>query len=171
MNMLDWLAVLVGVCASVIDVKTRRIPNVLTLGAALLAFCLRGYEVGFLGVYWSVIGFAAGLLVLLPFFVVRGVGGGDVKLLAAFGAFVGAQTMFWGALFGMVIGGCFAVLLATQHKVWRRTMSNVGLMLIHWRVAGFGAVAGLTLEDSKSIRLPYGVPLTCGLIVALWLGK
>ncbi len=171
MSPFAWAALAVGLLASITDLRTKRIPNTLTLGAALAALIMRGWLEGTAGVHWGLLGWLVGLALLFPLFAMRGLGGGDVKLMAAFGAFVGASTVLWATLLGTIAGGILSVALATRHRVWGRTWANLGLMVTHWRVAGPGAVSGLTLEDSRSLRLAYAVPLTCGLGVALWLGK
>ena len=168
---LGGLAVTVGLIGCITDIRTRRVPNVLTLGAVVAALLVRGYFAGWLGVFSGVLGWLVGLMVLLPLFAMRGLGGGDVKLLAAFGAFVGVSTVLWTTAFGTIAGGVFAIILATRHHVWRRTWANVGLLLTHWRINGPVAVAGMTLEDSQSVRLAYAIPLTVGLVAALALGK
>ncbi len=171
MSPFAWAALAVGLLASITDLRTRRIPNALTLGAAVAALVMRGSLDGTAGVFWGLLGWLVGLVLLLPLFALRGLGGGDVKLMAAFGAFVGPYSVLWATLLGTIAGGVFSVVLATWHGAWRRTLANLGLLVTHWRVAGPVAMSGLTLEDSRSLRLAYAVPLTCGLGVALWLGK
>jgi prepilin peptidase CpaA len=92
-----------------------------------------------------------------------------VKLLAAFGAFVGPRLVLWTGLYGAIAGGVLAMIVAACGGVFGRTMSNIGFMLNHWRIAGLAPVDGLTLANSSSIRLPYAIPLACGLVTALWL--
>jgi prepilin peptidase CpaA len=166
--LLQGLALATAGIACVVDVRSRRIPNALTFGAAACALALHAALGGMPGALHGLAGWGTGLAVLLPFFVVRGLGGGDVKLLAAFGACVGAGTVVWVALYGMAAGGVMAMAMAARHGLVGRTVGNVGLLLTHWRVAGVGPVQGLTLEDSRSLRLAYALPLSCGLMVALW---
>lgn len=161
-------AVVVGVVGSVTDVRSRRVPNALTLGAATMALLTRFATEGLSAAGWGLAGWALGLLILLPVFVLRGMGGGDVKLLAAFGAWVGPRLVAWTGLYGAIAGGVLAVAVTLWHGVFRRTLANVGLMAMHWRVAGLKPVDGLTLETSRSPKLPYAIPLTAGLVVALW---
>lgn len=165
------LAVLTAAAACVIDVRVRRIPNVLTFGATAAALGVRLALGGTAGLLDGAAGWLVGLVLLLPFFVLRGLGGGDVKLLAAFGACLGPGTAFWAGMYGMIAGGLFALVLALAHGALGRALGNVSLLLTHWRVVGVGPVSGMTLEDSRSLRLAYALPLSCGLMVALWLGK
>jgi prepilin peptidase CpaA len=162
-------ALLTALLACATDIRTRRIPNRLTLAAVCLALLWRVATGGVAAGAAGLAGCVLGLLLFLPLFIVRGLGGGDVKLLAALGAWVGAFLVTWTALYAALAGGLLALTLALWHGVMRRTISNVWLLLAHWRVAGMGPVAGLTLGDSRSLRMAYALPITCGLVVALWL--
>ncbi len=153
------------------DLRQRRIPNSLTFGSALLALTIRVAEGG----GWSLVvgagGWAVGVLVLLPLFVVRGLGGGDVKLMAAFGAWLGPSLVLWVAAYGAMAGGVLAIGVALWTGYLQVALGNLWLLLTTWRVAGIGAVAGVTLDDTKGPRLAYAIPLTCGLLVTLWLER
>lgn len=162
-------AIVLGLLACATDLRMRRVPNLLTFGAALGAVVVQGMLLGWRGVVVAVLGWGVGLLLLLPLFLLRGMGGGDVKLLAAFGAWVGPRLVVWTGLYGAIAGGVLALVVTLWHGVFRQTLANVGLLTTHWRVDGFGPVAGLTLETSRGPKLPYAIPLTCGLVVALWL--
>jgi prepilin peptidase CpaA len=166
---LQTAALIVALIACVTDFRVRRIPNALTFGAAGLAMAMRFVLEGGSGAAWGVAGWTAGLLILLPVFALRGLGGGDVKLLAAFGAFVGPGPVLWTGIYGAIAGGVLAVAVTLWHGVFRRTLANVDVLITHWRVAGLRPVDGLTLETSQSPRLPYALPLTMGLVAALWL--
>ena len=168
-SFVEWAVVSVAIAACATDVAWRRVPNVLTFGAALAGLALHGWLHGPRGLLAAGIGWGVGLLVFLPVFALRGLGGGDVKLLAAFGAFVGPRLVIWTALYGAIAGGVFAVVLTLGRGVFVRTLGNVRFILTQWRLAGVAPVEGFTLADSASVRLPYALPLACGLLVALWL--
>lgn len=161
------LMLALGACAT--DIKSRRIPNLLTFGGAAVGIAARLVLDGWTGAAWGLGGWTLGLLMLLPLFLLRGMGAGDVKLLAALGAWVGPRLVAWTGLYGAIAGGVLAVAVASWHGVFRQTLVNVGLLTTHWRVAGLGPVEGLTLQTSRGPKLPYAIPLTCGLVVALWL--
>ena len=71
------------------DIRTRRIPNVLTFGATIAALVFHGSTAGTSGLATSVGGWMVGAALFLPVFALRGMGAGDVKLLAAVGAWLG----------------------------------------------------------------------------------
>jgi prepilin peptidase CpaA len=162
-------ALVVALAGCVTDLWSRRIPNILTFGAAAGA---SGYYLageGWSGLGWSAAGWAVGLVMFLPIFALRGIGGGDVKLLAALGAWVGPSAAVWLALFTALAGGPLALLVAASRGYLRQAFSNVWGLLTFWRVAGFKPHPGLTLENAGAPRLPYAVPILAGLVVTLWL--
>lgn len=162
-------ALTLGGMACVTDVRTRRIPNWLTFGGACAGLMYRGFH-GWSALGVGLVGLVLGLAVFLPFFLLRGMGAGDVKLMAALGAWLGANDALRAALFAMIAGGVLAVLLAIAHGRLRRVGHNLGVMFLRWRTHGVGPLAGLTLDDAPGPRLPYAVPITAGVLVQAWLG-
>jgi prepilin peptidase CpaA len=162
-------SVALGIAAATWDLAARRVPNVLTLGAAGggLLFSLAVGGLPALG--WSAAGWLAGCALFLPLFLVRGLGAGDVKLLAAFGAWLGPVTVAWIAVYGAIAGGCLAVVVALARGYFTEMILNVRTILAYWKSAGPRPVPRLTLADSKGPRLPYAVPIVAGTLVALWL--
>jgi prepilin peptidase CpaA len=166
-----WVPVLVAAIACVTDLRTRRIANVLTFGAAAGAVVTYGVMNGLAGVAFAASGWAVGLALFLPLFLLRGMGGGDVKLLAALGAWVGPGLAVWLALWSAVAGGLLAVIVALARGYGRQAFANVWGLLSYWRVMGVRPHPALTLEASTSAapRLPYSLPIAAGLGLTLWL--
>jgi prepilin peptidase CpaA len=160
---------LIGACACVTDWRSRRIPNVLTLGAALAAFAVFGVLLGFKGLLTSVSGWLVGCLLFLPWFLLRGMGAGDVKLLAALGAWTGPALVVWVALYAAVAGGVLAVGVTLYTGYLRTMLRNVWNLLMFWRIAGVQPHPELTLATAAGPRLPYAFPITAGAVAALWL--
>ena len=102
-------------------------------------------------------------------FALRGMGGGDVKLLGALGAWVGPLDAVWIALYTGVAGGLLALGLGLASGHLRSAWANLRLLLTHWGVAGLRALPGVTLHESKAPKLAYAIPILCGTLVATWL--
>lgn len=169
MTFINALALTIATCACITDLRSRRIPNVLTFGAAAAAaayhFAMGGpYALGL-----SVAGWAVGLLVFVVPFALRGLGGGDVKLLAALGAWLGPTEVVWLAAYTAIAGAVMALVIATAHNYLGTALRNLWLLLCHWRVAGLSALPELTLERSDAPKLAYALPIFCGTVVTLWL--
>ena len=75
--------------AVVIDVKTRRIPNWLTVSAFVAGIAYHVVTNGWQGLGFAMAGFGVGFGILLVLWLIGGGGGGDVKLMGAVGAWVG----------------------------------------------------------------------------------
>jgi prepilin peptidase CpaA len=161
------LAVALAACGT--DLRTRRIPNVLTLGAAGGACVYHLAVGGWGGLGGALAGWGVGLVMFLPLFALRGMGGGDVKLLAALGAWLGPGQTVWLGLFTALAGGPLAVIVALSRGYLGRALSNVWGLLMFWRVAGVQPHPTLTLDSPGAPRLPYAVPIATGLVVTLWL--
>jgi prepilin peptidase CpaA len=162
-------AVLIALVAVAWDLKTRRIPNALTFGAALAAVLVHGYAGGAAGAGLSLGGWLVGAAFFLPFFALGGMGGGDVKLLAALGAWLGPSTIVWVALYSSIAGGGMALAVAAFSGYLRQAFTNLRSLLIQWHVAGIRPVPDLTLASNRGPRLAYAVPVLTGLMVTLWL--
>lgn len=157
--------------ACITDLKSRRIPNVLTLGAAAGAFGLYLARDGWHGLAWSLGGWAVGLAMFLPLFLLRGIGGGDVKLLAALGAWVGPLSAMWLALYAAIAGGPLALITAASRSYTKQAFANVWGLIGFWRLAGIRPHPSLTLDSAHAgtPRMPYALPIAAGLVLTLWL--
>ena len=114
-------------------------------------------------------GWLAGVAFFLLPFALRGMGGGDVKLMGALGAWLGPGLALWVALYAGIVGGVLAVLVAAYRGYLRTAFSNMWLLLTHWRISGLGPLGDLTLATSKGPRLAYAVPMFIGTVMTLWL--
>jgi prepilin peptidase CpaA len=163
------VAIAVALGASAIDIRWRRIPNILTFGAAAAGLVFHVAADGLHGAGFSAGGWATGLVLFLPWFVLGGMGAGDVKLVAALGAWLGAATTLWVALYSAIAGGVLALIVALSQGYLRRAFSNLWWLFGYWRTVGIAASPGLTLESGDAPRLAYALPIAVGTLVALWL--
>jgi len=138
--------------AALIDVYRWRIPNALTFGGALSAFFIGLIEPGSAGqalMTWAA-GLALGFGVMLPLYLLRALGAGDVKLMAMAGAFLGAPHAAGAALMVFVTGGVLALLWVLQRRAWAALLTG----LAPWRA---GAVS--------LGRMPYGASICIGTLL------
>jgi len=169
MTVLNIFVGMVLALACVTDVRTRRIPNVLTLSAAIGGLAFHLATGGWAAAGWSIAGLVLGGVLFLPMFALRGMGAGDVKLLAAIGAWLGPGQVATAALATSIAGGLIAVAVALAHGYLRRALTNLYLVLVHWRVAGIRPLPAVTLERGSGPRLAYAFPIAIGTVVTLWL--
>jgi prepilin peptidase CpaA len=165
-----YIAVLAtAIIACVCDLRTRRIPNTLTLGAALGALVFHVFDGGMSGLGSSVAGWLVGPVLLFILFTLGGMGAGDLKLLGALGAWLGPADALWLVLFSAMSGGVMALAIGLINGCLVKTWSNIGVLLMHWRVAGLQPLPELTLETSPGPRLAYAAPILTAAVVVVWL--
>ena len=168
MDFYQSIAVGIAVVAVIWDLSTRRIPNLLTFGAALAALVVHSYMAGWSGLALTTGGWLVGIVVFFPIFALGGMGGGDVKLLGALGAWLGPATVIWVALFSGIAGGVLGLVVALSTGYAGRAFRNIWSLLLFWRVVGLKPAPELTLSTHSGPRLAYAVPVLAGLMVTLW---
>jgi prepilin peptidase CpaA len=161
-------SLVIGSLACVTDLRSARIPNVLTFGAVLTGLLFHALAPAGSGLTAALLGLVTGLLVFFPFFALRAMGAGDVKLMAALGTWLGWYSAIQIALYGAVAGGVLAVGLALWHGYLRKALRNVRALLLYWAAVGIRPLPELTLESGSGLRLPYALPIMVGLLVTLW---
>src|SRR5215475_2027626 len=102
-----FLAVL-AVVAGFWDWRTRRIPNWLTVTGLLVGIAANTTLHGWPGAKDALLGAALGLLILLPFVLIRSLGAGDWKLVGALGAFLGPQRLIAALFAALLVAGFMA---------------------------------------------------------------
>jgi len=157
------------------DLRSRRIPNILVVTGTALAFAMHAATT-YAGAaplagsaWWSPLaGMAAGFALLLPLYLLRATGAGDVKLMAMVGAFVGAPTVLAATLYTLLAGGVLSLAFMLGRGVAAQTLANVRFMLTDWALrASTGHGARLAPLQTTAARLPYAVAIASGTAVAL----
>jgi prepilin peptidase CpaA len=152
---------LCGAVSAVIDFRTRRLPNPLTLGIALSGVLVAAAGYGAVTLPGALLGFAAGLVIMLPSHVVGATGAGDVKLLAAFGTFLGPKMVVLAFLYTAIAGGVLAVLVALSRRTL--AMSIVRTMRL---MGSLGRDAEEIEHPSANNRFAYAPAIAIGTLAA-----
>lgn len=163
------------------DLRTRRIPNPLVFGGALLGLALNTLypagdglytaPFGGLGLLWSLAGLGAGLGLLLPMYMLRTLGAGDVKLMAMVGAFVGPHAVLGCTLATLMAGGVLALVVAAWSGRLRALLRNTYHMGLHALFRGLGGeTPRIEAPAEASGRLPYAVAIAAGTLPYLAFG-
>ena len=162
------VAVTVSLVACVTDVRSARIPNMLTFTAAAAAVVFHLIVGGPRAGAASVAGWFVGVLLYAPFFIIGVRGAGDAKLLAAVGAWLGPWLTLFVALYTSLAGGVMAVGVALACGYLTTAFRNLWLIITSWRL-GIANVPGMTLADSSGPRLTHALPVAVGTSLTLWL--
>lgn len=144
------------------DLEAQRIPNVLVASGALAALAV-SMAPGGIGLAPALAGFCLGLLALLPLYAMRALGAGDVKLMAAVGAFIGPQALPFALLATFIAGGLMTLCIAMYRGTARRLLRNVRDMLFSawWRLACQQAPI-LEPAPLSAGKMPYALAIAAG---------
>ena len=162
------------IAAAVFDIRSRRIPNWLNLLGVLLGLALNLWLGGFGGLWFALKGLGLAMLIYFPLYLIRGMGAGDVKLMAAVGAIVGPANWFGIFVLSNVLGGVAAVLLVMSKGSLSKTLGNLGCMLnelVHFRPP-YLRREELDLNSPKAAKMPHGLAIAFGslaFLAAAWI--
>ena len=146
------------------DLRSRRIPNWLTVPALLLGLAVNVALNGLAGLKTSLLGAALGLVLLLPFVLLRALGAGDWKLAGALGSFVGPSLLVDLLLASVFVAGVMAFALVVYKGRVRQTAGNIGhilVSLVTFRLPGHA----VTLDNPDALKVPYGVALAATVLI------
>ena len=187
-----WAVTITLIVAAWIDGKQLKVPNWITFPMILCgwAYCFYAGTQNGMGPWtalgYSLLGTVVGLALLLPAYMIGGMGAGDVKMQMGFGAWIGAfygltateghpgalSVLFWAFCLAAVIGGVLALLMIAVRGQYRRNLDNTRAILTDLvKANGIGQVADKAAERKPRMHLlPYGIPLCLGFVSYLvWL--
>lgn len=121
MMWLVGLSLAVAVAATVEDLWRRTVSNKLSLAGLIAGLTVHSVLHGWSGALDSLLGAVIGFASFLVFFLAGGMGGGDVKLMAAFGAIVGRDRIVLAAIMAALVGGLIAALYLGYRKIRQAT--------------------------------------------------
>ena len=153
---LDGVLLVTLGCAVVTDLRARRISNRLTYPAAALGLAVHAATGGWGGLSASALGLLLGLAIFLVPFLLGGMGGGDVKLLAAIGALQGPQFVLLTAVYAGLAGG----ILAVGYLLYQRGLAGTVAYATGGRIGG-------ARPGAPKAAIPYGPAIAAGAAVAL----
>jgi prepilin peptidase CpaA len=161
--------VVVFVCtAAWWDATTGRIPNELTVMGLAGAFILRA-PLGLDPLLQGLGGLGLAFGVSLVLYAIRAVGGGDVKLLAGVGAFLGSAEIMGALALIAVLGAGYALLTVSLRGLLPLLVFNTLDLIKSWLTLGrAGPIRNR--ESTDGLTIPYGVPIALGTLI-WWFGE
>jgi prepilin peptidase CpaA len=143
------------------DLLKHRIPNVLTAPAVATGLLLHTLTGGQEGMLLALTGTAAGLAALLPFYLLRGMGAGDVKLMAVVGSFLGPLGALHAAALTLVLGAVLGVGVLVSRRI--------ALMRAPAARLAWGLPEPATAQTSiRTEKFPYAVAIAGGTVLFMW---
>ena len=166
---LQALLAALAIAAAAFDLRARRVPNWLSLAGVVLGISGNLWLGRWPGLWSSLEGLGLALLIYLPLYLLRAVGAGDAKLMAAAGAIAGPANWIVIMIFTALFGGVAAIVLIAIKRRWRSTFANLRTMIasIGWGLAPYRADARLDVRNPEALRLPHAVMIACGALAYL----
>lgn len=154
MTLTVTILIIAAMVAGYTDWRTRRIPNWLTAGMAGYGIVFHASRAGWEGLLASLSGLAVGLGLLLIPYLLRGLGAGDVKFLAAVGSIVGVTGVLVVFVAASALGAVLGIVALSRRQKMERAVT----------------------EGPPPVSIPYGVALSFGTLVltgvlAAWWGR
>lgn len=170
-----WVVAIFAVVAAYIDGKELRVPNKLTFPMIIAGwiFSMIAYGVSgdgwYYGLMWSLIGTIVGGLTLLPFYSIGGMGAGDVKMMAAIGAWVHIKIVFLSFCIGAAVGGVIAVIMILMSGEAKKHYDQFWYLINEiTTVQNPEKLSEIAAERKSSMKLlPYGIPMAIGTVLYL----
>lgn len=179
-NGVYWFVSLFCIVAAYIDGKQLKVPNAITFPMIIagwlystIAYAMAG-DAWYTGLGWSLAGTAVGLACLYPFYMIGGMGAGDVKMMAAIGAWVHCSTTFYAFCLTTIIGAVMSILMIAFSKSGRKHYSQFFLILNEiTSIRDPEKLSEIAKARKSSMRLlPYGIPIAIGTISYFaWMGQ
>ncbi len=156
------------VVAAVIDGVERRVPNWLTFPVILAGLIFGAWNNGLSGFGLAFAGALAGLFTLIVPYALNGMGAGDVKMMAAMGAWIGPMLTLKAFVVSAMVGGVIGLTMILCQKHARETLHRLYLSFVNLMLYRDLAVA-VPEGYVSSTKLPYGIPIAIGSIATLFL--
>ena len=175
---LPVIVVVIATCiAAVTDLWKFKVYNALTIPLLVTGVAYHAYHDGWHGLGFSLIGIALGFGILIGLYVLGGVGAGDVKLLAAIGAWLGFTSTLYVFVVAGLAAGAYAVVVLCLRGGFASVASEA--LIIWYQARNLAAHLGadetieevLKRDDHRRRLIPFAAILAIGVVaVVLWWG-
>jgi len=164
-----WPTLVAMAIATFTDLRSRRIPNWLVLPFLLLGVGVSAWMHGWHGLSQSGGGIGLALLAFGPFFLMGGMGAGDVKLCAAVGAWIGPWQMMIALILTALAGGVLVFCWAIWGGFLKELLQGTSDLLRVWRKKESEPAGELdALSPSKKRRMPYAPAIAIGTMLSFF---
>jgi len=156
--------------ACVYDLRFRRIPNVLVGLMLFLAILLALLGAGEVSLSQCLLGALVGLVVLLPLYVIRALGAGDVKLMSAIGAVLGVPGVIWAIVYTGMAGGVMGLAVLCWVDGWKQTAAKLAFFIRFREIAFLRPGPVESSQAAGPVRLPYALAMSAGVALYRFVG-
>jgi prepilin peptidase CpaA len=165
-----FLLAVVIITAAYLDIRSGKIPNLLTYPTMLVAVIYHSIASGWDGLFFSSTGLMLGIGLLVIPYMMGGMGAGDVKLLGAAGSILGPKGVFMSCLLSAVAGGIYAAFLLVLYRRQLRPFIERWLTTLKALILSGRLIYLRPDKKAKAPKLRYGVAIAAGTICYLAAG-
>ncbi len=158
--MTNLAIILILLISTLTDLRSRKILNIVTMPAIILALAFHLITSGLDGLFFSGQGFLVGIGLLFIPFVMGGIGAGDVKLLAAVGAWKGTSFVLYTGIYAGIFGGLIALFILIKRKQLVFTVKNMLFSLLFLKSTK-GSLE-IPNDTQNNVSIPYAIPIALG---------
>jgi len=166
---LIWILTLaLTIPAALLDWRSRRIPNWLTVPGLLSGVVVHALIAGWHGTLFALEGASLALILLLPLVALRALGAGDWKLMGAVGAFVGPVMFLFVLLGSIVASGLMAIVQVFRTGRVLETLKNMLTLVRGFFTFGLKKNPQISLDNPRLLKLPFGVAVAAATLVCFY---
>lgn len=164
-----WPTLAVLFVATLTDLRDRRIPNWLVVPFLIAGLGVSVFANGAAGLGHSVLGLLVGGVATGVFYLLGGMGMGDVKLCAAVGVWVGPNQMALALVAIALAGGGLAILWAWSKGILADSLGSTGTLLAGFGKQGLRPHAEVNLKNAKAHSIPYAPAIALGTVFSFFM--
>lgn len=163
------------IAAFITDIRSMRIPNILTMSSILSGLIVHLILGGIAGFSTAAIGLGVGFGLMMILYLLGAVGAGDVKIFGGIGAWTGALFTMQVMLYSILISGAIGLLILIYRRraaVFRMRRSYSVLMFVQrlTRAVSVGKTGNegvISVNSTEaSVRFPFMLAVLPGVIIA-----
>jgi len=168
-SLLIIFLIIVLIIAALIDIRARKIPNLLTYQTMAVALCYHSLRNGFEGLIFSAGGMVLGIVFFILPYLMGGMGAGDAKLMGAVGAILGPGGVFIACLLTAIVGGFYSVLLLLNNRQYSKGFITRSATTLKTYALTRQFIPIPAPEDEEKPRLCYGIAIALGTLLYILL--
>jgi prepilin peptidase CpaA len=165
-----FLSVILSMSA-VIDLKTQKIPNLITYPTMVIALAYHAALGGVDGLLFSLTGLSVGIALLLLPYLMGGMGAGDAKLMGAVGGMIGAKAVFYAFLCTAIVGGIYALVLILMRRTYFNFFFKKQMTTLWTLILTRKYIPDPNQGSKNRPRLCYGLAIALGTGLYIFLNR